>query len=546
MYLEHFGLREIPFSLTPDPRYLYMSERHREALAHLLYGAGQGSGFVQLTGEVGTGKTTICRCLLRQPPERIDVALILNPRLSPHELLATLCDELHVDYPGGLASDKFLIDALTRHLLETHAAGRRTVVIIDEAQNLDEAVLEQVRLLTNLETDTDKLLKILLIGQPELIELLARPSLRQLAQRITARYHLEPLSREETASYIRHRLAVAGCKTPLFTPSAVRTLHRAAQGVPRRINVLCDRALLGAFSQHHTRITATLARRAAREVQGLRSAGGGSRNTLPWLAATALLAGVGMATWAMWQPTRESGVVQTPMADAPPPQPAVATQPVVVIPTIATEGAPIAPPEPPEFGSDRNTAFTALLARWHIDWTPTAGDPCAFAQRQGLACLRQSGNLAALRGFDHPALLTLIGPDGQARYTVLTGLDASHVLVTQGGEELRIPHSALEDRWFGEFLILWRSPPFARQILAPGMHGSEVLWLRERLGLARQTALPASTAYDEALRQEVIAFQREHRLPADGVVGPRTFVYLNRAAPDDSGPRLSLSSAPEG
>ena len=220
MYLSHFALREPPFSITPDPRFLYMSARHREALAHLVYGVGQHGGFVQLSGEVGTGKTSVCRCLLEQLPPHVDAALVLNPRLSPVELLATVCDELQIPYAKGTAGPKELVDQLHRHLLDAHGRGRRTVLVIDEAQNLAPEVLEEVRLLTNLETPREKLLQIVLIGQPELVALLAQPKLRQLAQRITARYHLEPLSRVETRAYVRHRLRVAGRGDAVFTELA--------------------------------------------------------------------------------------------------------------------------------------------------------------------------------------------------------------------------------------------------------------------------------------------------------------------------------------
>jgi general secretion pathway protein A len=241
MYTDFFKLNEPPFSLTPDPRYLFMSERHREGLAHLLYGVQQPGGFIQLTGEIGCGKTTLCRCLVGQMPPNTDIALILNPRLSVIELLAAVCDELRIPYPAGTESIKQLIDALNRYLLEAHAKGRRTVLVIDEAQNLHRDVLEQIRLLTNLETEQEKLLQIILIGQPELLTILKHPGLRQLAQRVTARYHLLPLSRQETYSYIRHRLHIAGLSSPVFSPKAMRKVFRITGGVPRLINILCDR-----------------------------------------------------------------------------------------------------------------------------------------------------------------------------------------------------------------------------------------------------------------------------------------------------------------
>ena len=248
MYTDCFKLSEPPFSLTPDPRFLYMSERHREGLAHLFYGVQQPGGFVQLTGDIGSGKTTLCRCLVKQLPPGTDIALILNPRLTVIELLATVCDELGISYPSEAASIKVLIDALNQRLLESHARSRRTVLIIDEAQNLNEDVLEQIRLLTNLETSKEKLLQIILIGQPELLSLLKRKNLRQLAQRITARYHLLALSRSETYAYIQHRLLVAGRRDPLFTRRAMHCVYRLSGGMPRAINIICDRALLGAYA----------------------------------------------------------------------------------------------------------------------------------------------------------------------------------------------------------------------------------------------------------------------------------------------------------
>src|SRR6056300_1351515 len=246
MYHHYFGLAESPFSIAVNPRYLFMSARHRDALAHLLYGVGSGGGFILLTGEVGTGKTTINRCLLDQLPDSTDLAIVLNPALSAVELLATVCDEFEIEYPRDSLSLKRLTDALHGFLLDNHARGRRSVLMIDEAQHLDFDVLEQIRLLTNLETNDEKLLQIILIGQPELTEKLARPELRQLNQRITARYNLQPLNREETEAYIQHRLHVAGLAAgrTLFPKRVVREIHRRTQGIPRQINLLCDRTLL--------------------------------------------------------------------------------------------------------------------------------------------------------------------------------------------------------------------------------------------------------------------------------------------------------------
>jgi len=314
MYLNYFHFSEMPFSIAPNPRYLYMSSRHREALAHLLYGTASAGGIVVLTGEVGTGKTTLCRCLLGQIPPNTDAALIVNPKLTAHELLATICDELSIRYDRRKKSIKLLIDAINHHLLAAHADGRHTVVVIDEAQQLAADVLEQLRLLTNLETDEKKLLQIVLLGQPELNALLAQKHMRQLAQRITARYHLRPLTFQDTIAYVRHRLSVVNGSTTLLTGLALRQLYRASGGVPRMINTVVDRALLGAYAQGAHRVGWRHVRQAMVEVQG---EGHGqtaapfpvTASQLPWLLAVmvaALLVWVVMSNpaiihgWRLW------------------------------------------------------------------------------------------------------------------------------------------------------------------------------------------------------------------------------------------------------
>ena len=268
MYTDFLGIKEKPFSITPDPRFLYMSKGHQEALAHLMFGILESGGFVVLTGEVGTGKTSICRCMLEQQPAEVEVALILNPVLTRLELLATICDEFGISYPSDNQSAKPLIDGLNRYLLKAHAKGKHCVLMIDEAQNLEPEVLEQVRLLTNLETEKKKLLQIILVGQPELNDLLRRRDMRQLNQRITARYHLAPLREEEVRAYIRHRLSVAGMKRSIFSPEALSAIFRASQGVPRLINIICDRALLAAYVAEQGYIDKKMALAAAREVLG--------------------------------------------------------------------------------------------------------------------------------------------------------------------------------------------------------------------------------------------------------------------------------------
>ncbi|MET0027291.1 MAG: AAA family ATPase [Candidatus Thiodiazotropha sp.] len=293
MKFSDFGFKENPFAITPDPRYLYLSRGHEESLAHLIYGTGPNGGFVLLTGEVGTGKTLLLRSLLAQQLESVDIALILNPRLSRREFLATICDELGIVYQGPPYSLKYLSDLLTRHLIQTHSAGRHTVLVVDEAQNLSPRVLEQVRLLTNLETSRHKLLRIILVGQPELQQMLARKELRQVDQRITARYHLSPLNLAETRSYITHRLAVAGVREDLFTPFAMRLVYRFSRGVPRLINTICERSLLALYTTGHQRATPRLVWQAGREVMGRKP----SRR---WGGALALGLGLVLVTALAW------------------------------------------------------------------------------------------------------------------------------------------------------------------------------------------------------------------------------------------------------
>ncbi len=338
MYTQYFGLNEKPFRITPDPRYLFMSERHSEGLAHLVYGVKDSSGFIQLTGEVGTGKTTLIRTLLTRIPSGVGIALVLNPQLTAIEFLATICEELKIPLPENRNSSKALVDALNQHLLESHAKGQRTILLVDEAQNLSTDVLEQIRLLTNLETTKQKLLQIILIAQPELREKLSQANMRQLAQRVTGRYHLEPLSREESERYIDHRLKIAGGLGNIFEDNAKREVYKLSNGVPRLINVICDRALLGAFSLEVRKVSRQIVRKAAVEVSGELDTGRKRKWFLPAigiLTATVVAAGV----WAMTRaplgpveqpvsiPLNEEIVPLVTEAETPAPVPASAPEP---------------------------------------------------------------------------------------------------------------------------------------------------------------------------------------------------------------------------
>jgi general secretion pathway protein A len=544
VYAGHFGLTERPFSLAPDPRYLFLSDGHREALAHLVYGL-QGGGFVQLTGEVGTGKTTVCRALLDQLPPEVDVAMIFTPRLTAEELLAAICTELRLETPPGTTTTKVLVDALSKKLLDTHAKGRRTVVIIDEAQNLSMDVLEELRLLTNIETTREKLLQVILIGQPELVEVMQRPELRQLGQRVTARYHLRPFAFAATKAYVRHRLEVAGQRgESLFTPAAVWTVHRRSGGVPRLINNICDRALLGAFAKGKRRITAAIVRRAATEVLG---PGPGRYWFEAGVAAAIIAAVLGGAT--LLRPNSLQYVSEwwakriLPPAVAMAPPNAASGAPVAPMSVAAPAVAPSKPQPTLATLLDAKTrvqeaAFASLFALWGEEYSARPGEPgCDTARRAGLRCLTKTGTWNVLRRLDLPAMLTLVTPSGDRHYATMTALLEDAATLDIAGERVSLPLTEVERFWDGAFTALWRTPGFVGPDLRPGMSSRDVAWLRQQLsdgGPAERT-----TVYDDELKQRVVEFQRANGLTPDGIVGDETLVRLTAISTDARMPSLT-------
>ena len=549
MYLEYFGLRDYPFSITPDPAYLYLSPQHQEALAHLLYGAEENGGFVLLTGEVGTGKTTLLRALLEQPLANIDVALCLNPRLTAAELIATVCDELHIDYAPGETSLKVLIDTLNTHLLKTHAQDRRTVIVIDEAQNLSRDVLEQVRLLTNLETHRHKLLHIMLVGQPELQKLLAQPDLRQLAQRITARYHLLPLARAEIAAYIQHRLRIAGCHEALLTPAALRLVYHYSRGVPRLMNIICDRALLGAYADGKAVVGGRLLRRAAREVLGLDMQIAPLRaHGLSIATVTALLAGIIYML--------QTGPDSSPEPSAP--QPTLlseSTLPQSESVTITQTEAPAEPapqtsaPAPVQKVNlasrladlPSESAMQSLIWLWNplIKLEPGT-EPCSALSAWQLRCLQGQGNWDRLRQYNRPVLLRLATRDGTTREVLLSRLESQQAELELAGHYEKYPLVELDALWTREYRLLWR-PPVEAELLHPGSQGDAVTWLRKQLARALQHNVtePLSNFFDNDLREQVRRFQKTHDLAVDGLVGAQTMLMLSNFGPNPDTPLLT-------
>jgi general secretion pathway protein A len=546
MYIDYFQLREPPFSLTPDPRYLFMSDRHREGLAHLLYGVQQPGGFVQLTGEIGSGKTTLCRCLIKQLPTDTEVALILNPRLTAIELLATVCDELRIEYPAETGSIKVLIDALNRHLLEAHAQRRRTVLIIDEAQNLNEDVLEQVRLLTNLETSQEKLLQIILIGQPELLSILSGPKLRQLAQRITARYHLGALSRIETSAYVQHRLRVAGRGEPLFTKTALRCVYRLSGGMPRIINIICDRALLGAYSRDQKKIGSAIVRRASRETRG--SVRRHRRSRLAWSFAIGFLALATIGIAILFSPSNQSMIPEDRSAVASNTESSPDRMEADPLPSMRIEPGGNLPSKSgiidiladPILRSDTSSAFASLYELWGVK-IPTDSSKlgCQSGIAQGLECLYDEGNWLKLRRLNLPAILETIIPSGERQAVALIGLDKNSALIAIGGEQYTFPLTEIDKVWDGSFVVLWK-PPFNPRVLSLGSMGEDVKWIRAALDFFEGQKAPAVVAdvYDESLRQRVIAFQRAQSLVPDGYVGQETLTRLAVVLEDSKAPSL--------
>jgi general secretion pathway protein A len=541
MYCNFFGLNEKPFSITPDPRYLFLSERHGEALAHLVYGVTESGGFIQLTGEVGTGKTTLCRTLLlNRVPSNADVAVVLNPQLSPLEFLEVICEELGIKVPKRKESIKALIDALNRHLLAAHADGRRTILVVDEAQNLAPEVLEEVRLLTNLETSKQKLLQIILIGQPELRELLARNDLRQLAQRITGRYHLEPLSAEETGQYIEHRLKVAGALGEVFDASAKRTVFRLSHGVPRLINVICDRALLGAYSQGSRLVSRRLVRRAAAEISGESQLRVGWRWTGPAVAvAAALVLAISVGFNFGQRPSTIDVAVLEPDTTAIAATSAVADD--------ATEPEPsVSLNEQLELSQEltsANTALSTLFEIWNIDVGDSGRSRCAQATSLGYSCLSHRGSWSGLRQLDRPAILQLVDRAGRTHHVVLTSISGERAELSIGGVSVSHPVSVISELWFGTYQLLWRPPNGVAVSLLPDMRSSNVVWLRESLAAIdeRYRAEPIdSNIYDQELQRQVREFQRDHRLDIDGLAGQQTQIIINSLLEPDSTPRLTI------
>lgn len=549
MYYDFFGFREPPFSIAPDPRYLYLSDRHKEALAHLMYGVQGQGGFIVITGEVGTGKTTVCRCFIDNAPAHVDIALVLNPRLSARELLSSVCDELEIAHEPD-ASIKTLVDSINQDLLKAHAAGRHKVLIIDEAQNLSAEVLEQLRLLTNLETSEKKLLQIVLLGQPELQDILALPELRQLNQRVTARYHLDAIDRQELPAYLQYRLNVAGMRGDIFTPGAVRRLYRESQGVPRLINLISDRALLGAYAEGDHLISAIHIRKAAKEVNGglAANSGGwtfGSRGRHAGLVVASVIVAIIGTVWLLEFPGSSAPTLAEPsvagvidrVAEPAPQTESESGQPDITVPE----------PVPQGFMFNQHTqslsqAFTALFGLWGKSYERSA-DPiaCDFAATVGLACLERQGSRRSLEFINRPAILQLRDGNGSTRQVVLERLDGELAVIATPLGSQQVPFREIEDYWYGDFRVLWRIPEFMTGDGFYGDNAGQQLWIGARM---MELAERLSSGEQEAARvkrmemtEQVRWYQEKRGLAVDGIAGAMTIIQMNNDLADNI-PRL--------
>ena len=601
MYTAFYGLREKPFSLTPNPAFLYLSDSHREALAHLVYGLEQGEGFIVLSGEVGTGKTTLCRSLLERIEDHSEIAILFNPSNNAIELLQSISEEFGL--VAERRSRRQLLSALNEFLLDCHGRDHRVVLIVDEAQNLSAETLEQIRLLSNLETASSKLIQIILLGQPELEEKLDSDSLRQLRQRVTVRWSLHPFSARDTAAYVEHRLYVAaGAERKLFTPAALREVHRLTGGIPRLVNVLSDRVLLAGYAEGEHTISARMVGRAAREVPdaarrigkprplalaGLAAAGLGLLvaagwawapgspglgelvpNSFAWLRGAeppAKLAPVALAreghsgaksgtavTVIVELPSAESGLDFSSSAllavDSDPPELTVAGQ----VDGVANQLEPleqvaflqaVLAEQTPEAAVDAATRAALELHGMVGPEIPVASlaESIDEIRSRGLGVLELvETDFEILRGLNYPALIRLDSPEDGPRVVALVGLADGYADLMGVGNRVPLPVSvdAVESHWDGSAWVVWNPYLDLPDVIAEGARGAGVLWLQEALARLGYLDAHISGVYDVSTLRGVARFQGEHSVEADGVAGPRTQMLIYAALDEFAPPQL--------
>jgi len=554
LYLEHFGLHCEPFSIVPDPGFLYPSDHHRQAVAHLKYGLDREGGFILLSGEVGTGKTTLTRTILKHLPPHVRVAYVLNSKLQVTDVLASICDELAIEVPSkaDLSYSKSCIDALNQNLIQAHGEGKKTLVVIEEAQNLSVEVLETLRLLSNLETTTHKLLHILLVGQPELLEILARQDQRQLNQRVVSRFHLLPLARHEMANYINHRLHHAGAKRAVFENSAITALFRLTKGVPRLINLTCHQALLAAYATGSQRVSASLVKNAAREILG-------DQNKPPnsdrgwWGLGLAFLVVIILSLWL----SRENGLLSINIPSS------HSTTDLIAVPATQSEVLQSSPQQsepnggelsigPKEDNAQQLTAdepaypFSALFAAWSLKVGPLYSEEevVALAARRGLQAEKLSGvEWDVLRAIDRPAVVWLRDENADLKSYLLESIVENKLSLkgTSGRQTLDL--EVFLEQWSGVFLYLWRPPAEFNRLRLGDINPQGLSWLQAKLQQVDSNYEQIITGgrYNTAVREQVAGFQTQQGIKADGVVGRQTLMRINQLT-DSNIPRLSRAS----
>jgi len=586
MYGQFFNIDESAFSIAPNPKYLYLSRQHEEALAHLVYGITSKGGFVLLTGEIGTGKTTICRCMFEQLPDNTDIAFVINPKFSPLELLASICDELQISYSTFQPNIKDYVKKLSGYLLDAHAHGRSTVLVIDEAQNLSIDALEHIRSLTNIETNEQKLLQIILIGQPELKAMLASPELEQVNQRITARFHIGPLNLRETNQYINHRLSVAGATQTIFSAANIKHIYRLTCGVPRLINILCDRILLGAYTLRRRKISTAIIKQSAGEIldDGVSSNGGLFPKAITASVMALLVSGAvvfayqntkfeplknvrqykqltlsnnaeknnqsylkeedkgkkitekvsGSALINVQKSSNEIGTETQTKKDVVKSEKDTAKniiqdefigpKPSIVKANIVKEGVTIKL-------SKHDAAFQDLFRLWEVSYTDFSKTPCEQALEHQLYCYHGKGSIADVAKLNRPVILKSHSDHFEPSYIVMVSVEDEEVIVSENSDYRLVSFSEIESNWSGEFEMLWRPLHPNVSHIVPGQRGEAIATLEMQLASieGRQPVSPHPFVYSSNLVNKIKTFQIAQNITADGIVGPITQIHINSA-----------------
>ena len=561
IYLQHFALKREPFSIVPDPGFLYPSIYHRQAVAHLKYGLDREGGFILLTGEVGTGKTTLTRTMIKRIPPHVRVAYILNSKLNTTDVLASICDELNIELPADIevSFTKKCIDALNQNLLAAHAEGKKTLIVIEEAQNLTPEVLETLRLLSNLETSTHKLLHILLVGQPELLEILAQKELRQLNQRVVSRFHLSPLDKNDLSNYINHRLHKAGAKRAIFEPASIPVLFRLTGGVPRLINLVCHQALVAAYASGKKMVSARLVRQAAAEILSEKKTIANNKTLL--IIAAVLIVGAVLVAATLGYTELFPNRITTPelsLAQAEQVEDqaveveavevaaeefestkieatAVTSQPIQLIKNKASPIVVKAQPVPVA------NPFTSLLATWGIDSVEvyTEEELSFVADLEQLRMEKVSAvNLRFIEKINRPGIVWLLGETGYLKTYVLSRLDAATVTLQNSQGAVVIDRESFAKSWNGVYLYLWKPPlGYSAPLTVTGnianglqVNPQVIDWLQRQLQAIDQTSerVISGGRYTRAIAQQVLVFQQQQGLAADGILGRETLLRLNQ------------------